>query len=274
MSNVVRYTGDGSRGPSPAIFGDVAKLAADAAMGKCVFLFDDFIKQVSHANALASGHYYTYQDTGVTISSLAGPADLDNALGVIRIAGNDADNDEGHIQFTSEVFGIDNADSGNPTVLFEARVRKASIADNAAAFFLGLVDGPVAADHLIDDTGVLGDFAALGLRVLQDNGEELDCVYKASGQTQQENLANAATLVANTWVKLGFAYRPQALPAKKITWYVNGAPLATFVTETQIDAATFPEGEALAAAFLTKVGTAAESTLDIDWVCCAQYSAD
>ena len=270
MSNV-RYKGETGRTPSPSIFGDLGKLFDDAHAGRCVYLFDDFIQHRIHANAQASGGYYTYQDTGVLISSLTGPADLDDAIGVFRISGNDADNDEGHIQFTSEVFNCDNATGNTAKILFETRIKKSTVADNGVAFFAGLINGPVAADHLIDDTGVLGDFAAIGFRLLQDNGEELDTVYKAAGQTQAEVQANCATIVANTWVNLGFAYRPAADDNNKITFYVNGAPQTTKVTKTNMDAATFPEGEELHFLAGIKNSSGAANTLDIDWVRIAQY---
>lgn len=272
MSNVTRYTGETGRGPSPIIFGDMSKHLQNQLMGKCLVVYDDFGSVPIHASAGASGGYYTYQDSGVTIKGW-GTCDLANALGVLEVAGNDADNDEGHLQMGSGAqFKIDNASSNTGKVMFEARFRTESIADNGCAFMLGLGSGDVGANTLVDDTGAyIATGAFIGFQRLNDDGDQLDIVYQAASQTLQQVEANALTLVANTWYRVGFVYDPDQSDSKKITFYINGGDAGSYVTTTNIDAATFPEGEALIPLVLTKVGTAAEAKFQVDYVAAVQY---
>jgi len=203
--------------------------------------------------------------------------DLANALGVLEIAGNDADNDEGHVQFGSGAqFKIDNGAGNTGKVMYEARFRTESIADNGCAFFLGLGSAAAAgvgANTLVDDTGALITTGAfIGFQRLNDDGDKLDIIYQAASQTLQQVEANALTLVANTWYKVGFVYDPSADDAKKIVFYIDKADSGSYVTTTNLDAATFPEGEALIPLWLTKVGTAAEAKMQLDFVAAAQYA--
>jgi hypothetical protein len=196
-------------------------------------------------------------------------------LGVLEVSGNDADNDEGHIAFGAGGgnFVIDDNFTGNTgRVFFEARFKTATIADDGCAFFLGLGLGPVAAEYLTDNAGALvATGAFIGLQRLNDDGDKADIIFQEVSQTLQQVTANALTLVANTWYKFGFTYDPSRENAKKIKFYLDGAEQSTYVTATQINAATFPESVALQPMLLTKVGTAAEAKFSLDWVCATQY---
>jgi hypothetical protein len=94
-------------------------------------------------------------------------------------------------------------------------------------------------------------------------------VYQVNGQTQQvlinplqlgpvntiNNQANiqintpSSALSAGVWVKVGFVYDPTAVAAKQIAIYVNNvdvsAAMGTWVTQTQMQAGTFPSGTGL-----------------------------
>ena len=275
MTNVVRYDGEVTRGPSPAIWGDVSKVAQDEIMGKSILFRDDFAAVTNHASAQASGGYFTYQDTGVVITGQNTISDIANELGVLEVSGNDADNDEGHTQFGhGNMWHISNAGGNTGMVLFEARIATSTIADNGIALFVGLGQGNVGADYLVDDTGALiATRGFIGFQRLQDDGDKMDTTYQAASQTQQVVLANAVTLVADTYVKLGFKYDPHAVDvAKKIEFFVDGVKSNTAVSETDIDAATFPESEPLQPMILTKTGTASlTDTVSVDWVYAAQY---
>jgi hypothetical protein len=281
MSNILRHNVEGTlyRGPSPIIWGDLSKLQDDMYMGKCAFMFDDFLMPPSvdaSAQAFIGGgeRVIGYCDTGVAIR---GPAtdltNLSEELGILEVTGNDADNDEGHIQFgTGSAFHISNAAGNTGKVMFEARVKTASIGDNGCSVFWGLGTGPVAADYMVDDTGALITTKGfIGFRTLAADGDILEFVFQAASQTLN-TVFDAHTLVADDYVKLGFVYDPSEVDAaKQIKVYVNGAEQASYVSTTDIDAATFPEGEGLVPMQLTKVGTAAEVKVTADWVAAAQY---
>ena len=280
MTNITRAFAESERGPSPIVFrGGLTQLKHQNDVGVCMLVWDDFQTAPVHASAAASGGYYTYQDTGVTIQGATGPPNLGSAdnkaeLGVLEVAGNDADNDEGHTQFGyGGPFRIGNSASNTGKVLFEARIKKASVADNGVGIFIGLGTGPVATNYLVDDTAeLIATKGFIGFQGLNDDGNQLDVVYQAASQTKQTVLANAVTLTADEYVKVGFRYDPTMIDAaKKIQFYADGVLLDADVSTTNIDAATFPEDEALVPMMLTKVGTAAESKVQLDWVCAAQF---
>ena len=279
MSNYVRLYGEGNRGPSPEIFGDLAKMQHDEIRGKCIVVYDDFGMCPIQASVSASGGYYTYQDTGVTIQGADGPIDIGStdakaALGVLEITGNDADNDEGHVQFGyGGMFRIGNTSGNTGKVCFEARFKKSALTDEGVAAFIGLGTGPVAHNYLVDDTGeLIASKGFVGFRGLNDDGDKLDIVYQAANQTLQTVLVNAVTLVAAEYVKLGFIYDPSQIDAsKKIRFFVDETEAGSYVSTTNIDAATFPEDEALAPMLLTKVGTSTLLPVGLDWVCAVQY---
>lgn len=283
MSNYVRYNGESLNSPSPKLFGDMSKVLHDEIMGRCIVVYDHFgsLGQLSAGTAgvSLSGKYASYVNTGVTIAGYSGVADIGTgstgALGVLEIAGNDADNDQGFVQFGSGAgaFRIDNASGNTGKVAFEARFLTESIANDGVAFFLGLGTGPLADADLVDDTGALAAGKGyIGFRRLCDDGDQMDIVYQAASQTGVEVLANAKTLVANTWYTVGFVYDPREVDSKKIVFYIDGDAVANTVTTTNIDTATFPEGEALSPLFLTKTGTAAEAKMRLDYVAAVQYA--
>lgn len=262
------FEGSTDRGPSKALWGDCpwGALQADPNIG--FTFFDDFLNFSQHITDQNVQGYSSYIDTGVTIKQLAAYG------GVAEIAGNDADNDQGYL-----VMG---GDSGAPFVIndsyqsslwFEARIKKASIADNACALLVGLIEpGVAAAATLVNDTGAIADKDFIGFHVDQADGEICDFTYRKSGQTAQVLLAQAATLVADTWVKVGFKYDWRAPTDRRISIFVDGVEKTTYGTAANVAAATFPDGELLTFIWGAKVGTAAESKAQIDWVRIAQLS--
>ena len=227
------------------------------------FFFDDFMNYPAHISAQTIGNYATYIDTGVTLKQAAG-----EATGAIEVAGNDADNDEGIITTGGNSGGMVAIDAtGAGRIAFECRIKKASIADNALSFFVGLAEeGLAAANTLVDDTGALASKDMIGFSTLHDAGEELDFTWRTAGETTQVH-ANIADMVADTYMKMGFLYDPGNHPDdKKIKIFIdNGVEESVYVTQTNLAASTFPDDEELALLLSTKVGAAAESKLQMDW---------
>jgi hypothetical protein len=254
------------RYPSPAIWSSCPIEELQADPGKGLYFHDDFENFSQHVSDQDTQKYASYIDTGVTIKQLAG---VEN--GVIEIAGNDADNDEGVLSGHGPMVNIQDA-KANKKLWFEARVKKASIANNALAMFIGLAfdsNGGVPISKtlaLTDDDGSLGAFAFLGFHVDQADGDAMDFVYKAHGQTAVVVIAGVHVPVADTYVKLGFVYDPAADAAKRIAVFVDNVEQTTYVTETNIATATFPDNEHLSLCWVTKVGTgSAEVKAQMDW---------
>lgn len=236
----------------------------DKDPSQIVHVFEDFNNVPVFASTTSQNGWYTYQDTGVTMQG--SPTEM----GVLEVAGNATDNDEGILTSGGNLAGsfkISTTDGSKFMVGFEARLKKASIADNALAFFIGLgEEGLAAANTLVDDTGAVADKDHIGFHVDHAAGETLDAVYGKESGTQKVNVAGVDTLVADTYVKVGFLYNPSAPAAKKIAWFINGKEQSTYVTNTLLTtAADFPAGEELALLFATKVGAAAEVKAQLDW---------
>jgi len=239
-----------------------------------IIMEDDFLELQSEDGT--DDVYQKYIDTGNTIRLLATTTTLHG--GVVRLATDATDNDGPVLARSganagttaSGPFIIGNTANAAFPIWAEFRFKKSSVTDNQAAVFLGLMGGSGAAragDNgvLTDDTGdIVDSVSAIGFRVLHDNGEELDFAWQDAAQTSPVEIANIATLTADTWIKVGFFYNPQADASKKIRLFVNNVEYATAVTTTNIDAATFPENDALLPVFALKNGEATACNLDID----------
>jgi hypothetical protein len=276
MTNYLRLTAEDaiSRGPSVAIFGDMSLHYYNQMLGKCIVVGDDFANIGKLASVQASGGPYTYQDTGVTIQGSAGVPDLGDALGELEWDGMDADNDEGGVQFGyGGQFRLDNASGNTGACFVEFRIKKSTLTNEYVGFFVGLGEGPVATEHLAENTAAFTSaLSCIGFSNLLDDGDKADIVYGATDGTTTTLLANAATLVASEYIKLGFAYRPWADDAKQITFYVDGDEVGTYITRALMDAAAFPEGEGMVPMAIVKVGTGSLSdTAALDWVYAVQY---
>ena len=260
-------------GSSPALWGDCPlESIRNGRIGGIIFE-DDFVSALSLSagagDSLAG--YLAYGDTGVTMKAMAGVAG-----GILELAGNDADNDEGVLSGGSPAFVVSDTAGEDKKMWFEARVKKASIANNALGMFVGLAwdhgDGVSVAKTLCltDNDAALGAFSFLGFHVDQADGDAMDFVYKAEGQAAVVKIAGVHVPVADTWVKVGFVYDPAASADKRIRVFVNNQEKTTYVTATNIATATFPDAEPMAPVWAGKVGAAAESKAQIDWWRCIQ----
>ena len=263
---IVQYEGkNDDRGPSPIIWADLPRDIQDPNVG--FEFFDDFLNQ----NTIVAGtgstdKYGSYGDTGVTFTQKAAVVG-----GQVEIAGNDADNDEAVLTTHGPLAQISDTAGDDRKLWFEARFSKASIANNGLGFFLGL-----AFDHgssvpisntlaLTDDDANLGAFSYLGFHCDQADGDAIDFVYKAEGGAQTVAIAGVQVPVADTFYKFGFTFDPKAETAKRIKVYVDGTEQTTYVTGTNIAAATFPDAEPLGLVLVTKGGAASEVASQLDW---------
>ncbi len=276
----VEYTGDtGGTGPSPAIWADCPILEMMMNPGKGYFFQDDFLNVSDHISDQSVQRYDTFINTGVTGIQRAGVAapTFGGVGGVIEIAGNDTDEDQFVMSTHGPAFVVSDTVANSRKLWFEARFSKASIGNDALAFFLGLAfdhgaSVTVAKTMCLTNTDAnLGAFSYLGFHVDQAAGATMDAVYMAESNSQTVNVAGIQTMVADTYYRVGFKYDPDAPVTRRIKWFIDGVEDNTYVTATQIAAATFPDAEPLALVLATKVGTnAAEVKSQMDWWRCAQ----
>lgn len=284
-SRLVRYSGANTttRLPSGAIWHDCPNPSAFLDnVGLGVHIWDDFTEGCPDGGTtLIGGGKYGYSVYGATASVLAGEeGDAAYAGGVLEISGNSTDNDECNISMAAPSFVISDTEWLARKLWFECRIKKASITDEAIAVFVGLgYDDTTGLDLAVnnclnDDEAELGAYTFLGFHCDLSNADSFDFVYMADGQTAVVHTAGIHVPVADTWVKLGFKYDPDADDARKIATFVNGVEQTTWVTAAQIAHATnyFPDNEAMAMLLATKVGGGAESKVQMDWWRCAQLA--
>jgi hypothetical protein len=155
------------------------------------------------------------------------------------------------------------------TTIFETRIRTNSIVDGVAGLKIGLVDIGIgeAVDELTDtsaDLEAARDF--IGFSADEDDGDQLDTMHQVTSGTNTTPGTDVVSggLVADTWIKLGFAYFPDHSDGGRVVFSVDGTILADVVTTPF--AATFPNGVYLRPVWSIRndAGGAAKQ-LDIDW---------
>lgn len=159
-------------------------------------------------------------------------------------------------------------------VAFEGRFRVSSILDDSTSggVFLGLHEDLIpTATSVLADAGGLTDENFIGFHRVEGDGDKLDVVYKADGQTQQ-SFADALTLAAATFVKAGFYFDGD----DTLKFYFNGAEYTTArLGASSLTAATFPSDINLTPAFGIKNATASSpGTATFDWIRFGWTAAD
>ncbi len=261
-----------SMGPSGTHF--------DTPSGNPAFGFFDHFMTVPTTTLV--GPYLKLIGSGCTVEQIVDTA-TEKGIMQLAIDGNAA-NDEAVLQWGRGIaapFFFSNKD-----LVFECRLSMSAITAAKWSIFVGLAladstNGAGITDKIFaDTTGVLATtFAGVGLQHLSANGATFDGGYKAASQTAQDGstktkLLSLATLVASTYVKLGFRYR--AYP-KKLEFYVDGVrpgglTAPALLTATEIGAATFPVSTIPMAPVIGIKDIAGDTGLNLkmDWWACAQ----
>lgn len=243
-------TPDGENGGF-TIYSDFRAFGASAAVSSNVGRYSD-----------EGGQYRTFESNSDAIAQVA-----TDRNGVVTFTLAATDNNESSMQpgAAASVMGLISDTAGDDKLLvFDTRIKVGTLAE--CGVFAGMSEEGLAADAtLADDTGALADKDFIGFHAPMHASEcVLDFVWKKAGQTAVELIASVHTLVADTYVSLGFVYDPKAENSKKISVFVNNAEQTTFGTATQIAAATFPDGEELNPLWLVKTGAGAAKTLSLD----------
>lgn len=224
------------------------------------FLFyDDFVNFYPVTVTTAAGQlqpgngYYAYIAAETTVGSFKPVADKSG--GVVKIttptAGAAGDNDD--ITLTAQgnvgtLGAISDTAGSDYVTAFDCRFQLPSVTDSDGSFFIGLTEeGLAAADTPLVDSGghTLASKDLIGFWVLESDNDALVFGYRKAGQALQTVLTYGTSLSANTWYQAGFLHDPSAPASKKIKVYINNVEQSTYVTATDIAAATFPDGEEL-----------------------------
>lgn len=150
---------------------------------------------------------------------------------------SDGDNEAAILCYGSTAQARITKGNGRP-VRLEGRFKFSTIADTKNGFFFGFFEPltPTGTSHAADD-GTLADENFIGFHRLEGDGDKIDIVYKADGQTQQ-SFADALTLVADTWYRLGLYFDGE----QTVRFYFNNVEYETArLGASHLDAATFPD---------------------------------
>jgi len=142
---------------------------------------------------------------------------------------------------------------------FEARIKVNSIADALSGLFCGFAEeGLLAEDGVIGDDGALPDKDYIGFLRVEADGDKLATVHRKASGAGVVVKADAVTLVADTYIKIGFY-----CDGTTVTFYVNGTALADTCA---LATATVPTAEEMAFYFVLNGGDGDNATASIDWV--------
>ena len=275
MGNRPSMPGSNLYGPSESIWGNVPVDQIMAGDRSCGFGFQDDFTNFA-ATSLYDGYILLQTATGTVIQIDS----EENHPGIVQLT-SAADNDEAVIQLGN---GIDVGPyrMGANGLAFEAYVRvdaEAIVADDHG-FFVGMGTGGAAGLAIANQLFTTADaiFATAdicGFQHLDGESTALDAMYQASGETKTDGAVNTDldtvhTMVAATWVKLGFLYHPHP---RRLTWFVDGTEVC-HVAEAEIVEDEFPDAST---AFMQPTigmrgADATEATMDVDWVRCMQIT--
>lgn len=265
MTNMMGYRKNASEntayGPSRNVWSGCPWEAIQNGQVDGITWHDEFIggPVVAEGAEAAYGPYRGFADTG---GSVAIGAEVGGSL----VLSSDGNNEGASFRQANQAFQIS---SGLKEFYFEARVKKSTIADTKHGLFVGLTGNneltelvPIAAN------GTLADLNLVGFHSLEGDGDTFDTVYKANGVAAVTVAADAVTVVADTYVKLGMTFRTSD---NKLRFYKNGVELADTKTIPNATGTDFPADVQMgfAIALLNATDTTPGNS-EISWVRIAQ----
>ncbi len=258
--SIIRYRGfAGGRVKSPNVWHECPAAEIDIGMRDGIHHFDDFAAayELAAGSALTKlGPYECIADSGASLTAEDDTTATDASGmwgGQEFVAGTTADADLVMQLGGGGGFSISSTKADAKKLVFEARFKISTIADGVSSFFIGLGEPNRAVNAGVFTTTqgdtvdtAMADAAFIGFWRADADGNGLNFIYSANGQTAVNHIADVHTLVADTYVKVGFMHDPSEIKARRIKVYVDNVQnIATYVTATNIAAATFPDAEVL-----------------------------
>lgn len=291
------------RGPTSAIWGDCPIIGIGEDPSQGFGFFDDFTmtghgpSATGGALTQSQGQWSSYIYQGGLYSDGA----TEGGSGTI---GCDGDNEGFALSSGVGSFRLVTTSTLalNQKLWFEARVKTSTIATSKHDIFLGLYSPflssslPASATPIqtTDDT-LTAAGNAIGFQRKGSVGTDFSAVYQLASTTTvyPTNLTTLTatagrTLAADTFVKLGFLFDPQA-PVRRVSsastgqtagamkrplvrFFVDGVELAAFLTSDNLGGAAFPTGfMAPMFAVMNQTGSS-PGTSTIDWIRCFQLA--
>ena len=269
-----------SRCPSPIIWGDCPTLQIMADSAKGFHIFDDFKNSVipteeAGRTALTNGlgnvfgdiNWYAYVESAL-VADLALQADDD---GVLMLDTEGTDDDVISITTGNNVCGVcKTPTSGQSTGWwFEARFKVSTVTNTDLGLFVGLAEPGQAKDgYILGAASALADVDYVGFWIQEADGDDLCVVYNEATSGTAQAVHDAATLTADTYVRMGMRYD---VNSNKIKCYKDGVYIGT-TYDIDVSSTNFPSATDMDLLICVTSGAAGEDAdnLKIDWVRFAQ----
>jgi hypothetical protein len=259
-------TADTDRMPSPFLWKDCPEDSLRTGACDGYVYWNDFLGDYSlaanqSATVLPDG---VVGWTGATAGTLSMSAS-DDPTGVLRML-TTTDNEDTGIA----ILGGNNVVgqcifTSNKKLWFETRLKFNNITDSKFGVFVGFAEEALASTAaVVAADGTMADKDYVGFHRLEADGDKMDLVYNtASGSTSPvTHLADAVTLVADTYIKLGIY-----CDGTEVYFYVNGIKVGS---ELLLAATDFPNGEEMAFYIAQQAAHADDAYTYVDWVKIAQ----
>ena len=230
----------------------VLNCLVDPSLG--FYFFDDFITQAS----ATSSDYNVY--TAVNDGATGTNAFQNVAGGIFNLVTAAADNDYSALTTTSEIFNL----GLSKKVWFEARIKLAEATTNDSAWWVGMTDTTTTGGFQADALGPLADYD--GCLFWKDE-DTLSLSFETSNGATQNTGSAIASVVSDTWVRVGFYCDGTATTSVITPYYevtgVSGAPMIAGTAKNL----TLASMTASKLVFGVKAGPgAAAETLQIDYI--------
>jgi len=259
------YDSETRRRFSPGLWGNCPWDGIRSGIVDGIAFEDDFVQGplvTAGAQALY-GNYHGFADTGGSV------ADAAAQFGALTFS---SDNDNEGASLACAIASLQITQNAGD-LWFEARFKTSTIADTKHGIFVGLIDAatlsatvPIAAD------GTLADEDLVGFWRLEGDGDKMDTYYKAGGITAVAVCADAVTLVADTYKRVGVRYSKSE---KKLYFYDDGVTLVDTKTIPNATGTDFPADVILRPIFAVLNATSSSpGTSTLDWWAFAQVSGD
>lgn len=197
---------------------------------------------------------------------------VDTEGGVVNV-GSDGDNEQASFSQGTEPFKII---QGAGELIFECRFKTSTIANTKHGIFIGMMEAhSQTATVPIADDGTLADANYVGFLRLEADGDKLDTIYRANGvgSTFVTVKADAITLVADTWIKVGMSFNRDG--NNKFIFYENGIELPDTKAIPSAAGTDFPNDVRMGVAFAVSNATGSTpGNAELDWMRCAQKTID
>jgi hypothetical protein len=235
----------------------------------------------SSTNTMAGNGVRAFTDAGTTIGGLT-KAQYTGGVG-FRMGGT-TDNQACELQWGGggEQFVISDTAAEVRELVFECAFRLSTVTTNELGFFIGLASAQTLDGDFIADNGAdVADLDMVGLFHTHADTTGMDVIYQKAGSGFVVHEADwGPTLAINTWYIFGMRYVP-GVNKVDLYWGTGDRSTTAFakddnpILSTDIDDATFPDGDGLCPTIAVKFGGTAE-TMDIRTLACAQmgFAAD